>query len=83
MELFKVGKALCRCLKAGLLPIDGFPKKLLRANLLRSLRAISKCRFTLGKVNLPGALFFTLGGPRETSMKIGVFLNVKGSLGTD
>lgn len=68
MEFFEVGETLGRRLEARLLPVDGFSKKLLRTDLLGGLGHIRIKGARMGKVNLPGALFLTLGGPRETSI---------------
>lgn len=67
MELFEIGKPLGRCLEAWLLPVDSLSQKLFGADLLGGLRDVSHCSLVL-EVYLPGALFLTLGGPRETSM---------------
>ena len=69
MKLLEVGKALGRCLKPRLLTIYGFTKELFCADLLRSFSGFSTSmvRHT-DKKNLPGALFLTLGGPREASI---------------
>ena len=71
MEFFEVGKTLCRCLKAGLLTIYSLTKELFCTNLLRSFSGFSmsmvKCE---DEERLPGALFLTLGGPREASILV-------------
>ena len=69
MKLLEVGKPLGRCLKAGLLTIYSLAKELFCADLLRSFSGFSTLMIKLTeKKYLPGALFLTLGGPREASI---------------
>ena len=69
MKLLEVGKPLSRCLKAGLLTIYGLTKELFCADLLGSFSGFSTSMAKhTEKRYLPGALFLTLGGPREASI---------------
>ena len=69
MKLLEVGKPLGRCLEARLLTIYGLTKELFCADLLRSFRGFSTLMIKpTEKRYLPGALFLTLGGPREASI---------------
>lgn len=69
MEFLEIGEPLCRCLKAGLLTVYSLTKELFCTNLLRSFSGFSmsvvECK---DEERLPGALFLTLGGPREASI---------------
>lgn len=69
MKFLEVSKALCRGLKARFLTIYSLTKELFCTNLLRSFSGFSmsvvKCK---DEERLPGALFLTLGGPREASI---------------
>lgn len=42
MELFEICETLGRCLKPGLLPVDGLSKKLFSADLLRGYYGVSE-----------------------------------------
>ena len=69
MEFLEVGKPLRRCLKAGLLTIYSLTKKLFCTDLLRSFSGFSMLVVkSEDEEHIPGALFLTLGGPREASI---------------
>lgn len=68
MKLFQVCESLRWRLESWLLPIDSFAEELLRANLLRGLTSVSVCLIGTSRQDSPGALFLTLGGPRDASM---------------